>query len=630
MSSHWLLETNDFNGPVSNIDAMMHTVVSSGYSAAALMLANMVIERMRMHVNDDTDKFTGSQTPSSDLLEKVEDMDPKALESMAWSMDLTKMPKDLLLLVLPLLLHLDTQCPTPDDIHALHEFCEASKADKIIVNMWIMKEPAKSTLEQAFKPWVNYSNFKDAYKARDNISTYNASRDSLPHSHRETYAYQFVQACQCTTCLELIVDLGLVDFQHYGRNGKSLLHAVIESGHHESIVFAIENLLSLGADPRHSPTSINGMSIPQHVALLHDNNIFKEMVEKLEAAEYPICAWNDDGLKLELCSFITAELAGWLLSKRFNIAKLPRNTLPNYLPLPNQMIPPEEACFTNDWNRDAEYSDPIIRSRTFDSDAHEFDPFFHIYDFVGVTPSELHPTSRTIWHRAIENPQGPIILDWLLDHSHVQPGCKSDFDRDTGETALVVAAKGNEPAGIDWLCQNCDPMAPRFRDQVDESQNTPAYALQTAAHSVQPNSAAILYMISSYAPPEVCHDLAIMKDLYWLVIKGYKDAHLRLVRTMQPSAERMQHMNLLRNITRGKIKVLNTRLQLKSDWVIWWESGELRWLLEYCALEKLNFIVRDMKSGISIDLQKKYKTAQDWEEEEDELDETNSCYLAKK
>ena len=612
---------DDFNVPGSNTDAMMHTVTSSGYSAAALILANMIAERMRER-GDETDKLTGSEIASSDLFQELEDMDLKALETIAWSMDLTQMPSELMLLVLPLLLHVDTQRPTPDDIHAIHEFNKASNANIKSLEKWIRKEPAKSTLQQAFKPWVNYASFKEAHKAIDKIATYNASQNSSQNGHTETYAYQFVQACQCTTCLEVVIDLGLIDFRHYGLNGKSLLHAVIAGGHHESIVFAIENLLDLGVDPRHSPTSINGMSIPQHVALLHDNNIFKDVVETLEEAEYPLSIWKDDGLKLELCSFVTAELAEWLLSKRFNIAKLPRNTLPTNLPLPDQITPHEEARFGKNWNRDAEFADPIIRQRTFDADTDEFDPIFVSYDVVGVLPVELKPTSRTIWHRAIENPQGPGILDWLLDHSHTQPGCKSDFDRDTGETALVAAARGNEPACIDWLCQNCDPMAPKYRDPVDE-RNTPAYAMQTAAHSVQPSSAAILYVISNYAPQEFYRDLGMMKDLYWLVIKGYRDAHLRLEETMQPGSDRMQHLTLLRNITRGKIKVLNTRLQAKSDWKSWWESGELRWLLEYCGFHKFNFLVKDMKSGISFDLKINYLE----EGDEKELTGTDSYDL---
>jgi hypothetical protein len=588
-----------YNGPIGNIDAMMRTVSNNGYCTAILIFANIVAERMREH-GDTTDEFAG-EIASSELLRELEDMDVKDLQTIAWSLDLTTMPRKLLLLVLSILFHIDTQRPIPDDIHAFHEFRKASKATSKVVEEWIRDEPAKSTLEQAFKPWVNYPGFKEACKAKQEIAIYNASQNGSQHSHTETYAYRFVQACHCTACLKIVVDLGLVDFRHYGRNGKSLLHAVIEGGHYEVIVFAIGNLLNLGVDPRHSPTSINGMSIPQHVALLHDNNIFKGMVEKLEEAGYPISLWNDDGLKLELCSFATDTLADWLLERKFNIAKLPRNTLPIYLPDQKQITPHEEQRFGKNWNRDAEYADPILRHEGLDSENDDFDPMLIAYDSIGVNPVEIHPISRTIWHRAVENPQGPLILDWLLDHSHIQPSCKTDFDRDSGETTLVTAARGNEPAGIDWLCQNCDPMAPKSRTAVDAT-NRPAYAMQTAAHSTQPSSAAILYVISSYGSRELYQDLGLVRDLYWLVVKGYGDARRDMNEGMGAGPERMQHLLLIRNITRGKIKVLNTRLQAQSDWNRWRGSGEFRWLLGYCELLRFKFLIKDLKSGISFDL----------------------------
>ncbi|CAI7661133.1 unnamed protein product [Penicillium bialowiezense] len=535
MSSFWQFEKSDFNGAGSNVDATIQAISSDGHLAAALVLANLVAERMRdPEIN--YDQRGGQEMSDMSFLKKLDNPTLDSLRRTAWSLDLLQMPEELLLLVLPLLLHVDTQSPTPEDIHALHEFASASIMHKYIVKNWMREEPAKSTIERAFKPSRNYSDFKEAYQSKTTIAKYNASRTNLQYKPPETYAYQFVEACNCTGCLETAVELGLIDFRHYGQDGKNLLHAAIESGHNESILFVLDALIDLEIDPRHLPTSIDGMSIPHHVALLHHDTLFKEVANSLEKAGYPLSVWNDDGLKLELCSFITADTADWLLSIGFNITKLPRNTLPPYLP---SSEPSDEGLstendwdspFGNDWNQDAEYGDPIIRKEPFEYD--KFDRSTLQLDGVGVSPIELRPTSRTVWHRAIENPEGPSLMDWLLDHSFTQPSCKSDFDRDTGETALVVAAKGNEPAGIDWLCQNCDPIAPMSRGPTDEDHNTLAYAMKTAAHSVQPSCAAILYAISNYAPQELYSDLMLVKHFYWLVIKSYKDTHLKLEATM--------------------------------------------------------------------------------------------------
>ncbi|CAG8124018.1 unnamed protein product [Penicillium salamii] len=618
MSSFWEFETTDYNGAGSNIDRTMESISSDGQSAAALVLANLVAERMRDSESDPRKFKAGGEVYEPGFLREFNDPKLSELREMASTMDPTKMSKELLMLVLPLLLHVDTQSPTPEDIHALHEFSAGLlTAQKNMVDKWLRQEPAKSTLERAFKT-KTYPDFKEAYRSRAAIAKYNASQTDLRYKAVESYAYQFVQACQCTDCLQTVMKLGLISFRSYGQDGKSLLHAAIQGGHNQSIAFAIDGLMNLGLDPRHLPTSIEGMSIPHHVASLHEQEIFKEVVMRLRKAGYPLMVWNDDGLKLELCSFITADTAEWLLSEGFNITKLPRNTLPPFLP--SSEFSDEGISNDNDWtsppgknwNTDAVYGDPIIRKDPFEYDT--FDANTIQLDGRGVTPIELRPTSRTVWHRAIENPQGPEFLDWLLNHSHTQPSCRSDFDRDSGETALVLAAKGNEPACIDWLCENCDPMAAQSTNPTSEEPNTFAYAMKTAAHSVQPSCAAILYAISNYAPDELYRDLMLVKHIYWLVIKAYRDTHLKLESSMNPGQSRMKCLVLLRNITMSKIKVLNTRMQI--NWRRWVKSVHFKWLLQFCSLHGYTFLSKDMKSGISFDLKTWHPTAMDYLEVE--------------
>ncbi|KAJ5170369.1 uncharacterized protein N7500_003152 [Penicillium coprophilum] len=581
-------DAHDF---ASDIDGMIQ-VVSDEHSASSLILASLVARRMR-EFQENEDNFTGTGTAPTDLLESLSSNDTdeishEFLQDIAHSMDLTTMPENLLVLVLPMLLHVDTKLPNPEDLHAIHGFAEASPMHREHVETWLRSEPAQSTLEQVFKPWMNYYSFKPAYQCREEIAAYKASRGGAGFN----YAYEFVKECRCTSCLSLLGQLRLIDFRNYDQNGRSFLHAVIEGGDVECIMFVVAILLKGGVDPRHFPTSIDGMSIPHHVALLHNNHIFRGVVEFLEDAGYPLSVWNDDGLKLELCSFITADMAERLLSKGFNITKLPRNTLPIYLPNEDD---PEYEESGEEWNRDAEYGDPIIRDEDFNPDNDTLDPESIRYDVVGINPIELHPTSRTIWHRAIENPEGPRILDWLLDHSYTQPGCRSDFDRDSGETALVTGARGDQTAGIDWFCQHSDPMAGRVRNsQGTGDESAGAYALQVAAHNLRPRCDIIFKKLLRHADPQFYWDVSTIKGLYWLIIKSYRDMYQRLEDLKEPGRVRAQQMALLRSLTSAKTRALNNRLE--PFWDTWGPSEQRNWLIQYCTILRLNFLVKDLSS----------------------------------
>ena len=121
------------------------------------------------------------------------------------------------------------------------------------------------------------------------------------------------------SCLSLLGNLGLVDFRNYDQNGRSFIHAAIKGGDPESVRFIVAILLKGGLDPRHFRASIGGMSILHHVAFIHNNDAFRGVTELLEDTGYPLSVWNDDSHKLELCSFITADITELLLSKGFNI-----------------------------------------------------------------------------------------------------------------------------------------------------------------------------------------------------------------------------------------------------------------------------------------------------------------------
>ncbi|OQE30841.1 hypothetical protein PENFLA_c002G01235 [Penicillium flavigenum] len=173
MSSLRLLEIDD--DLASDVGGMIQ-VVSDEHSATSLVLANMVARRMR-EFRDNEDDFTGSGTAPIDLLSSLssndtDDVSYNFLRGIAYFIDLTTMPENLLGLVLPMLQHVDTKLPTPEDLHALHEFAEASPMHRGKVETWLRSEPALSTLEQVFKPWMNYYSFKPAYQCRDEIAAY--------------------------------------------------------------------------------------------------------------------------------------------------------------------------------------------------------------------------------------------------------------------------------------------------------------------------------------------------------------------------------------------------------------------------------------------------------------------------
>ncbi|CAG7964343.1 unnamed protein product [Penicillium nalgiovense] len=458
-----------------------------------------------------------------------------------------------------MLLHVDTKLPTPEDLHSLHEFAEASPMHREQVETWLRSEPAQSTLEQVFKPWMNYYSFKPAYQCRDEIAAYRASRGGAGFN----YAYEFVKECQCTSCLSLLGNLGLVDFRNYDQNGRSLLHAAIEGGDPESVLFIVAILLKGGLDPRHFPTAIDGMSIPHHVALMHDNDVFRGVVERLEDTGYPLSVWNDDGLKLELYSFITAEMAELLLSKGFNITKLPRNTLQYICPM-----------------RMTSSTSPARNGTAMQS--------------TGIRSSGAK--TSTPCHMGIS-----IGLRKLLDHSFTQPGCRTDFDRGSGETALVAGAGGAEPAGIDWFYQHSDPMAGRIRKSQDTEpeESAAAYALQIAAHNLRPHCDIIFKKLLRHVDPQFYWDVSMIKGLYWLIIKNYRDSHQRLEDQKEPGRERAQKMGQLRSLTSAKTKALNNRLE--PFWDTWGSSEQRHWLTQYCTIVRMNFLVKDLSSDVRDD-----------------------------
>lgn len=127
-------------------------------------------------------------------------------------------------------------------------------------------------------------------------------------------------------------------------------------------------------------------------------------------------------------------------------------------------------------------------------------------------------TSRTIWHRATENPNGSDILRWLNDHSDVSPKTRDNFNRREGPGAgtkpLITAVKGNQPGTIKWFC-----------DQEWSSAIADTDAALHAALNLRSNCVHILDIVLSRYNREAWRDAEGVKRIYWYIIISYTRCH---------------------------------------------------------------------------------------------------------
>lgn len=141
-------------------------------------------------------------------------------------------------------------------------------------------------------------------------------------------------------------------------------------------------------------------------------------------------------------------------------------------------------------------------------------------------------------------------------------------------------------------------MAGRIRHSQDtEGDDTAAaYALQVAAHNLRPHCDVIFKKLLHHVDQQFYWDVSMIKGLYWLIIKNYRDMYQRSEDYKDPGRERAQQMALLRSLTSAKIRALNNRLE--PFWDTWGPSEQRSWLVQYCTILRLNFIVKDLSSDV--------------------------------
>ncbi|KAJ6080177.1 hypothetical protein N7467_009930 [Penicillium canescens] len=638
------------------------------FPPTALVFVSMITQRIRHLSEPDITPlqfsgFKGSNAIGLNWVRILERTQPdrRALELTVYHLDLTTMPEDMFKLLLPLLLHVITDKPSTTDFHALHVFVEEVPRLAVMAWQWLRDGPGAQYLNIHFKPSQVYPDFKSAYNNAEQIRL-NHRASNMTGTNQRTYFYNFISKCHCTGCIAMASQLGLFNVIGYDMYGKSALHAAIEAvplfpGSEGGLVlWLLDEILNAGVDPRHMPTSIGGMSIPHHVARMKDPQVFMAMVQKFSSKSFPILLWNDDGLKLQLCSFASRYMAEWLWRyEKFNIAYLPRNTLPYRLPPQGDLIY-DTLPLSYLWNRDAEYGDPIDHSffdgvptradfaiayvndpdipprfgerppvrrhpgpapkppggqvvnqgnnqandtNDDDSDSEEEDEYYptrspspqrtpspNRSDPPNWSSDEEHfndrrpYTSRTIWHRAIENPNGSDILRWLNEHSDVSPRTRNNFNRRNHPesiTPLRAAVKGNQPATIKWFC-----------DQYGFGELARTDAALYAALNMNANCVQILDIVLSRLDREAWRDAEGVKRIYWYIIIAYNRAHMEWTTELPRGSERETRTSRLREATKEKLRVLNQRL--RPFWDTFRESVQIHWLLRFAELQEETWI----------------------------------------
>ncbi|KAJ6044878.1 uncharacterized protein N7446_003072 [Penicillium canescens] len=557
------------------------------------------------------------------------------LSSPSTHLDLTTMPEDMFKLLLPILLHIITDKPSTTDFHDLHVFVEEVPRLAVMAWQWLRDGSGARYLNMHFKASQLYPDFKTAYNNAEQIRL-NRRASNMTGTNQKTYLYNFISKCHCTGCIAMATQLNVIGYDMYG---KSALHAAIEAvplfpGSEGGLVlWLLDEILNTGVNPRHMPTSIEEMSIPHHVARMKDPQVFMAMVKKFSSKGFPILLWNDDGLKLQLCSFASRYMAEWLWRyEKFNIAYLPRNTLPYRLPPQGGPIY-DTLPLHYLWNRDAEYGDPIdhsffdgvpnradfaiayvndpdihprfgerptVRNDTNDddSDSEEEEEYYpnrspspqrtpsqNRSDPPNWSSNEEHfndrrpDTSRTIWHRAIENPNGSDILRWFNEHSDVSPRTRNNFNRRNHPesiTPLRAAVRGNQPA-TKWFC-----------DQYGFGKLTHTDAALYAALNMNANCVQILDIVLSRLDREAWRDTEGVKRIYWWIIIAYNRAHMESTTELPRGSERETRTSRLIEATKEKLRVLNQKL--RPFWDTFQESVQIHWLLRFVELQEETWI----------------------------------------
>lgn len=141
-------------------------------------------------------------------------------------------------------------------------------------------------------------------------------------------------------------------------------------------------------------------------------------------------------------------------------------------------------------------------------------------------------------------------------------------------------------------------MAGRVRSSQDTEgdETAGAYALQVAAHNLRLHCDVIFKRLLRHVDQKIYWDVSMIKGLYWLIIKNYRDMYQRLEDHKEPGRERAQQMALLRSLTSAKTRALNNRLE--PFWDTWGPSEQRNWLIQYCTIRRLNFLVKDLSSDV--------------------------------
>ncbi|KAJ5757963.1 uncharacterized protein N7511_006657 [Penicillium nucicola] len=646
----------------------------TAFPPSALVMVMMIADRIRHHHEPGYGhvlypEFKGARgigTQWVGILERTRP-DRRAIALTVKELDLTTMPEDMFRLLLPMLLNFIPDKPSTTDLHALHVFIDEVPRLSVMAWEWLQNDLGAQYLKGHFRPSLVYPDFQTAYKDI-NMITFHRKASDLVCTSQKTLFYDSIMRSHCTYCISMAGRLGLCNTIGYDIYGRSALHAAIEAeigaelteSEEGLILFLLDEILNAGVDPRHFPTSIDGLSIPHHVARTRDPQLFMAMTRKLSEKGFPLLLWNDDGLKLQLCSFASRYMAEWLWRyEKFNIAWLPRNTLPYHLPPDGDEIQ-GNSPFGHSFNRDAAYGDPIEHSffsrrpsRGDFARAYVHDPDIPprfgdrgpllkntapaarppgglIITQVGddendeqseseaIDHDDSHvsfssrttrtsspnrsdhpddssddeysnnrrpPTSRTIWHRAIENPNGADILRWLNEHSDVAPTTrdnfnlneKSDEDDDqqprVGIKPLIAAVQGNQPATIKWFC-----------DQEPHGMIPHSGAANYAASNLYSNCVQILDIVLSRLNKDAWRDAKQIKLIYWHIIIAYNNAHMHWFTELPRGPERNAKISLLREATRGKFRVLNRRM--RPFWYTFRKSAEIHWLLQFGELQE--------------------------------------------
>ncbi|CAG7933755.1 unnamed protein product [Penicillium olsonii] len=317
-------------------------------------------------------------------------------------------------------------------IHAIHQLIEEDAPLKEKTEAWLEKSETRDLFTSMIR---SYNSYEDAVKNLEKVKNWPREKDNHPFKTNPAYD----AALKCHKCLGFLCEEAFVTINGYDLSGRNWLEAGFKGNNVELLAVVAANM-----EPQDmlKPTDVRepdstGNHILLALAGAHAFEAFEVALDKMVRSGV---MGNSQLQKVfhaaamhELCAIAPPSVAAALYAKGINI---------------------------------------------------------------GNVEHQHHPLGGQLdgsWHMAAAfNPKAHSMIEWLSKFSSLTASNRNQEN----ETALMYAARFDQPGAIAWLCKNSDPTLSQWED------GPPGHALLNAARSSCLTSTEIFSIILDHMPKE--------------------------------------------------------------------------------------------------------------------------------